>query len=86
MSFLCSYPNNDYIPKDFYDEYSLQIKNNQQKSSMKFYEMIYKLTGKKNKVVTFSRGKKLIMVMRYKLIDASAAKKDKKKNKNKKKK
>jgi len=86
MSFLCSYPNNDYIPKDFYDEYSLQIKNNQKKSSMKYYEMIYKLSGKKDKTVTFTRGKKLIMVMRYKLIDASAAVKNKKKKSKKSKK
>lgn len=86
MSFLCSYPNNDYIPKDFYDEYSLQIVNNQKDENMKHYEMIYKLSAKKDKTVTFSRGKKLIMVMRYKLIDASAAVKNKKKNKKEKKK
>jgi len=83
MSFLCSYPNNDYIPKEFYDEYSLELKNNQKNESMKHFEMIYKLSSKKDKTVTFSRGKKLILVMRYKLIDASAA--VKKKNKNKKK-
>jgi hypothetical protein len=73
MSFLCSYPNNDYVPKEFYDEYSLELKNKQKNNEMRHFEMIYKLSSVKDKTLTIKRGEKLLMVMRYKLIDASLA-------------
>jgi len=73
LSFLCGYPNNDYIPKEYLEEYSLSIVNNQRKKEKKFYSLIYQLTAVKNKTLIFERGQKFILIMRYKFIDASSA-------------
>jgi len=74
MSFVCGYPNNDYIPKETYEEYVLEISDNQNfKRYGKFNTINYKLLSSPNKTLTFKRGDQLLLIMRYKFIDATGA-------------
>lgn len=73
VGFLCGYPNNDYIPKESYEEYVMEMnQNNNSPKVGKFHTLNYKLLSSPNKSVTISQGQKLTMIMRYKLINASA--------------
>jgi len=72
IGFFCGYPNNDYIPKDSYEEYILELNDNKNSAEIgKFHSLNYKLLSTPFKTVTINQGEKLIMVMRYKLINAS---------------
>jgi hypothetical protein len=73
IGFLCGYPNNDYIPKATYEEYVLEMnQNNNSKKFGKFHTLNYKLLSSTGKTITINQGQKLTMIMRYKLINASA--------------
>ena len=73
IGFLCGYPNNDYIPKETYEEYVLEMnQNNNSPKVGKFHTLNYKLLSSPKKTFTINQGQKLSMIMRYKLINASA--------------
>jgi hypothetical protein len=70
IGFFCGYPNNDYIPQETYEEYVLEISDNQKlRNSGKFHTLNYKLLSSDHKTLTISKGQSLTMVMRYKLIN-----------------
>jgi hypothetical protein len=74
ISFVCAYPNNDYIPKTTYEEYVLEISENQNsKMVSKFNSIYYKLLSSKDKNITLKTNETLLLIMRYKFIDASEA-------------
>jgi len=73
VGFMCGYPNNDYIPKEAYDEYVMEMnQNNNSPKIGKFHTLNYKLLSSPGKTITINQGQKLTMIMRYKLINASA--------------
>jgi hypothetical protein len=74
VSFICAYPNNDYIPKTTYDDYTIELSENQaSKSVNKFIAIYYKLITNKEKTITMKTGETLLLIMRYKFLDASEA-------------
>jgi len=74
VHFFCGYPTNDFIPKEAYEEYSMEIADNQMfKKTGKIHSLIYKLFSDNKKSFTLDEGKSFNMIMRYKLIDASNA-------------
>lgn len=73
IGFLCGYPNNDYIPKEAYEEYTMEMNENNSSSKVgKFHTLNYKLLSSPKKTIVINQGQKLTMIMRYKLINASA--------------
>jgi hypothetical protein len=73
IGFLCGYPNNDYIPKEAYEEYIMEMnQNNNSPKVGKFHSLNYKLLSSPDKTIVINQGQKLTMIMRYKLINASA--------------
>lgn len=84
VPFICGYPTNDFIPKKAYEEYTLEISDNHTMSRFGRFQLLnYKLLNNQKKSILLSaQGKKKIfsMIMRYKVIDASAALRAKKKN------
>jgi len=73
IGFLCGYPNNDYIPKETYEEYVMEMnQNNNSPKVGKFHTLNYKLLSSPKKTIVINQGQKLSMIMRYKLINASA--------------
>ena len=73
VGFLCGYPNNDYIPKETYEEYVLELNQNSNSPKVgKFHTLNYKLLSTPKKTIVINQGQKLNMIMRYKLINASA--------------
>jgi hypothetical protein len=74
VSFVCGYPTNDYIPKETFEEYLLEISDNQTSRKLEKFNVInYKLISSPGKTVTLKIGENLIMIMRYKFIDAREA-------------
>jgi hypothetical protein len=74
IDFICGYPTNDFIPKETYQEYSLEISENQTMEKVgRFHTINYKLINNKDKEITLKKDESFIMIMRYKLIDASQA-------------
>lgn len=74
VTFICGYPTNDYIPKETYEEFVLEISDNQTSLKLeKFNSVNYKLLSTHNKSITLKTGEQLLMIMRYKFIDARAA-------------
>jgi len=77
VPFICGYPTNDFIPKNTYDQYTLEITDNQTLPRFgRFQSINYKLLNNKKKNVLLSqtgKRKRFSMIMRYKVIDASAA-------------
>jgi hypothetical protein len=74
VSFLCAYPNNDYIPKNTYEEYTIEIVDNQTVATAgKVTAVNYKLITSPNKSVTIKQGESLLLIIRYKFIDAQVA-------------
>jgi hypothetical protein len=81
VPFICGYPTNDFIPKKTYEEYTLEISDNQTLPRFgRFQSINYKLINNQKKSVLLStRGKRKMfsLIMRYKIIDASSAVKQK---------
>jgi hypothetical protein len=74
VNFLCGYPTNDFIPKEAYSEYTMEISDNQTIPKYgKFHSLNYKLINTPNKSITIEKDSSFMMIMRYKLIDASNA-------------
>jgi hypothetical protein len=77
IPFLCGYPTNDFIPKKAYEEYTLEISDNQTLARFgRFQSINYKLINNQRKSILLSvQGKRKMfsIIMRYKVIDASAA-------------
>jgi hypothetical protein len=73
IGFMCGYPNNDYIPKEAYGEFVMEMNQNYNLSKVKkFHTLNYKLLSSPRKTITIRQGQTLTMIMRYKLINASA--------------
>lgn len=73
VPFVCGYPNNDFIPKVSYEEYTIELYDNQSISRYgRFHGINYKLLKSPNKSFTLTptSSKLLILIMRYKVIPA----------------
>lgn len=74
ISYLCAYPNNDYLPKNAIDDFTLEISDNQiNKKNGKYFSLDYRLFNSSTKSITITQGDSLLLTTRYKLIDARAA-------------
>jgi len=78
IPFICGYPTNDFIPKNTKDQYTLEITDNQTLPRFgRFQAINYKLINNKKKTVMLSQTgkhkKRFSMIMRYKVLDVSAA-------------
>jgi len=71
IPFICAYPNNEFIPKIAYEDYSMEIYDNQSIPQYgRFHGITYKLLKSPKKSYTVKAGKSLILIMRYKVIPA----------------
>ncbi len=71
VPFICAYPNNEFIPKIAYEDYTLELFDNQSIPRIgRFQGITYKLLKSEKKSFTLVEGKKLILIMRYKVIPA----------------
>jgi len=77
IPFICGYPTNDFIPKKAYEEYTLEISDNQTLPRFgRFQSLNYKMINSHKKSVLLSKNgkrKMFSMIMRYKVLDASSA-------------
>jgi hypothetical protein len=72
INYICGYPTNNYIPKEAYKEYSLDLSENYMIEKVgKFHSLTYKLFSTPNQKFTLEEGNSFSMIMRYKIIDAS---------------
>jgi hypothetical protein len=68
IPFICAYPNNDYIPKETYGEYTLSVVDDRAKNLM--HALDYSLISTPTITLSFKEKEKLTLIMRYKLLDA----------------
>ena len=74
IHFICGYPTNNFIPKEAYNEYTLEITYNQTMPKYgKFHSLNYKLISTPHKSILLEKDSSFMMIMRYKFIDASIA-------------
>jgi len=71
ISFLCAYPNNDNLPKEAYEDYTLNLTETRPNSSSRYITMDYNLL--KTKTLALSSTSYAIMSLRIKYIDATPA-------------
>jgi len=71
VPFVCAYPHNDFLPKISWEEYQLEIVDNQSlRQYGRYHGIVYNLIKSPNKSITIDRGKSLIMIIRYKILPA----------------
>lgn len=71
VPFICAYPNNEFIPKIAYEDYTMELFDNQSIPRIgRFQGITYRLLKSEKKSFTLVENKKLILIMRYKVIPA----------------
>lgn len=70
ISFICSYPNNDYLPKEAYETYSLALTETKSDSNRDI-KLSYSLLGSSNLILTSNQAS--VFGVRFKIIDATPA-------------